>query len=76
MRYTSKRSLASVKAAVTLIYACMNLKKLVKWSTLHFTFCLYQREQDLNPALFVKENWAQDTAPLGVAGAISIPRHP
>lgn len=30
MRYTSKRSLASVKAAVTLIYACMNLKKLVK----------------------------------------------
>ena len=31
MRYTLKRSLARVKAEVTLIYACMNLKKLAKW---------------------------------------------
>ena len=31
MRDTLKRSLARVKAEVTLIYACMNLKKLAIW---------------------------------------------
>ena len=31
MRYTLKRGLGRVKAEVTLIYACMNIKKLAAW---------------------------------------------
>ena len=42
MRYTHLRGLAKLKMQVTLIFACMNLKKLVKWKKLN---------PDMNPIL-------------------------
>ncbi len=42
MRYTHLRGLAKLKMQVTLIFACMNLKKLAKWKKLN---------PDMNPIL-------------------------
>lgn len=61
MRYTHLRGLAKLKMQTTLIFACMNLKKLAKWKKYHpeidcfssFLFQIYSKIE-LNP-LFNKQ---------------------